>query len=191
MRNSASGINIAYKTSPVVIVGTSRVLVQNNVFEQVGKDPVGGDLINGRLLQVLGPVTDLTFLNNTTTLAGDVGQLVGFDGGAAVRMTVVNNVFPTSTYGFKGSGTGAGNAPIAAWMPGGLVAGNVLPGQDAGAYPNTNFFPQNSAAILFQALLSGDFSLSASNPFYSGIYGRIGVDNSVLSRAIDGVREGS
>jgi hypothetical protein len=189
IRNSTSGVNIAYRTSTVPTVGSSRILISNNVFENVGKDPVSGIAWDGRIFQLLDQVTDVTILNNTITLSGaETGQAVGMDGASSVRLTIVNNVFPATLYGIKGSGAGIGSGTLSRYAVNGVVQGNVFPKQDASIFPANNFFPSSATTILFQALASGDFSLSSSNAFFSGVFGKIGVDNTALSAAISGVR---
>jgi hypothetical protein len=146
IRNSTSGVNLAYRTSNVPVVGLSRVSITNNLFENVGKDPISGNQIDGRVFQLLDQVTDVTILNNTITLDGETGQAIGFEGSPTVRTTVINNVFPATTYGFKGSGAGSGLITLLRYAPGSVVRGNILPNQDASIFPLENFFPSRAWA---------------------------------------------
>ena len=184
IRNSTAGVNVlarvAYNGGTLPTNPSSRIAVVNNLFQDVGKDPVSG--AGGRVFQLLGDLRDMTVLNNTVTLAGTATHAVMFDGAPQQRTTFVNNVLPTSEYGVFGSGRGPGTNAITYYMPDGTFVGNVIPGQPAAQYPANNFFPAPSS-ILF----SSDFSLTNANTFFSGILGLIGVNGTKLAMATAGV----
>ncbi|MEP6763399.1 MAG: hypothetical protein ABJB66_03760 [Gemmatimonadaceae bacterium] len=183
VKNSTSGVNLLARFSSSIVVPTSHILIQNNFFKDVGRDPISG--WSGRLYQILGEVEDVTVLNNTAVLDGTVANGVLFDGNPGVRTAIVNNVFPNTIYGVFGSGSGVGTASVNAFMPGGVLSGNVLPAQPASLYPPGNFFPDDASEIMFIA--SGDFRLTSTNPLHTGMYGPIGLNMSNLNTLIANV----
>lgn len=192
IKNSTSGVNmlarVAYNGGTLPTNPTSRIVVQNNVFQNVGRDPISNQ--SGIIFQLLGDLVDVTLINNTATSNSGANQAVFFDGSpgkAEVRTTIVNNVFPNTSYGIFGSNKGSGSLPINYYAPGAVVVGNVLPQQSSSGYPTGNFFPTNFASILFANLLGGDFSLTSSNAYYNSTLGRVGVNSSTLNSAIANV----
>lgn len=146
IRNSTSGINLLYRASTVPTVGTSRILFENNSFENVGRDPRTN--AGGLLIQLLGEVTDVAFVANTFTSTGMPQTAVSLDAGPTVRLTIRNNLFPASSYGVKGSATAAGNASLTKFAPGGVFSGNVLPG----VLNTTGFTTSGTAGVNWQRL---------------------------------------
>lgn len=138
IRNSTSGINIlsrvAYNGGQMPTNPTSRVVVVNNRWENVGIDPVSGS--SGIAVQLLSDLRDVTFTKNTFTVsAGQLRTAISFDGKPQTRTTISDNVFPASAYGVSGNATGAGTPTINAFMPGGIFRGNVIPGAKAPMFP--------------------------------------------------------
>lgn len=193
IKNSTSGVNVlarvAYNGGTLPTNPTSRVAVVNNVFQNVGKDPVAGT--NGIIFQLLGDLYDASLVNNTVSSTFGANQAVFMDGSGKpeVRTTIVNNVFPNTSYGIFGSSKGMGTSALSYYAPGAVVAGNVLPSQSASGYPAGNFFPSSMLSILFTNLLGGDFSLSSSNAYYSGTLGKIGVNSQTLNSLTNGVNQ--
>ena len=109
------------------------------------------------------------------------------EGQGMQRLIMVNNVLPQSSYGLHGTGFGTGTSALTALAPGALFSSNVIPGQPAGSYPAGNFFPAASSSIVFSSPQEGNYSLSASNSFSQGLFGRIGVDAQVLATKTNGV----
>ncbi|MEP6766749.1 MAG: right-handed parallel beta-helix repeat-containing protein, partial [Gemmatimonadaceae bacterium] len=142
IKNSTGGVNLLARFSPDVITPTSRILIRNNLFQDVGHDPFSGQ--SGRIFQILGELEDVTFANNTATTTGNASHAVLFDGNPGVRTTIVNNIFPASLYGIFGSGYGVGTSSTSVYAPGGVISGNVLPTQPGSLYPANNYFPEST-----------------------------------------------
>ena len=183
IKNTTSGANVLSRLGTVPTVGTRRVLFLNNVFQDVGRDPITNSA--GIIFQLLSDIEDVSVVNNTATLASNAQQAVFFDGLAEVRTTIVNNVFPNTSYGIFGSNKGSGTPAISYYLPSGVVAGNVLPGQPKSAYPANNFFPTAFSSVLFNS----DFSLTSANSFYTGSLGLVGVNTSTLNNLVSGVAQ--
>ena len=78
IKNSTGGVNLLARFSPEIVTPTSRILIRNNFFQDVGHDPFTG--LNGRIFQILGELQDVTFANNTATTTGIASHAVFFDG---------------------------------------------------------------------------------------------------------------
>lgn len=188
IKNATSGANIlarvAYNGGPLPTNPTSRVVLDNNVFENVGRDPVNG--ATGRVFQLLNDLVDVTVINNTATLGTAAAAAVMLDGTPQIRTTIVNNVFPNSSYGIFGSGKGEGTGALNFFAPGSVVVGNVITAKLAKNYPTGNFFPASTSSIGF-TLLGVDFSLLSSSAYYNSTLGRVGVNTSALNSMISNV----
>lgn len=189
VKNSRSGINVLARVAyggPMPTNPSTRILVRNNLFENIGRDPSSG--AEGIAVQLLADLRDMTVLNNTFTLNGTAKTAVMFGGTPGQqRTTIVNNVFQKTDYGIFGDGVGVGNNAITTFASGATVKANVFPGQASHIYPSGNFFPSEFTSLLFASPLTGNYSLTSANPFYQSIFGRVGVDNSELQAAVAGV----
>ncbi|MGV3710156.1 MAG: hypothetical protein ACO1Q7_15070, partial [Gemmatimonas sp.] len=181
IKNATAGVNILSRMNTVPTVGTRRVLVENNLFQDVGKDPINGQ--DGQVFQLLSDNEDITFVNNTATISTRTAKVLYFDGNASVRTTFVNNVLPMSNYGVGGTGFGSGTATLNRYAPGGVFVGNVIPNATAKDYPADNFFPSTATLISFLS----DFSLSGTSPYVTGKLGKVGVNGATLATALQGV----
>ena len=188
IKNSTSGINLLSRIAyggPLPPHPTSRIAIVNNLFLDVGRDPVSS--AGGKLFQLLGDLKDITILNNTGTSSTSVYNGVSMDGTAQERLTMANNVFPATNYGIIGAEVGVGKPALQRFAPGSVVIGNVFPAQPAELYPSGNFFPASWSLINFANSAVGDFTLSTSNPFYNSSLGRVGVDYAAVAAAVQGV----
>jgi hypothetical protein len=141
IRNSTQGINLLSRVNNSCAVGAPmrRILIQNNVFEQVGTDPISG-AATGRFTQLLSDLEDVSVLQNT--FQGDGAQsAVVLDYAPQHRTVLWNNLFDRTEYGIIGSGFGVGNPALAQFAPDAVVRGNVLTHQQERLYPAGNFFP--------------------------------------------------
>ena len=191
IRNSTSGANVlarvAYNGGTIPTNPTARVAFINNLWLEVGHDPVTGE--EGRLLQLLGDLSDATMANNTFTLsAGRAAHIVSLAGPPETRTTIVNNVFPSSSYGMFGSSKGSGTVALTAYAPGSVVTGNVIPGQIASAYPAANYFPSLGvlALPLTQPLYDG-CAAAAAWRLVINVPTTVGVDCTLLDQALNTV----
>lgn len=129
IRNSTSGVNmlarVAYNGGTLPTNPTARVWLDNNLFQNVGRDPVSGAA--GISVQLLGDLVDASVTRNTFTGLGSQ-KVVSFDGLPEVRTTVTDNVFAASSYQVWGSAKGIGQAPLDFYIPGGLFKNNTVPG---------------------------------------------------------------
>jgi cellulose synthase/poly-beta-1,6-N-acetylglucosamine synthase-like glycosyltransferase len=137
---------------------TERIVIRNNVFQDIG-----GQWTGGRLFQVLNGARDVTidhntaFQTDTVLFAGETIPNTGF--------VFTNNIAPHNDYGVIGGSTAIGNASIARYLPGSVFKGNVLPGGQADVYPAGNFFPASMGNVGFATQRGASYQLPASSPF--------------------------
>ena len=163
--NSRSGINLLSRlamANGAALMPTTRVLFSDNIFSQVGRDPINGS--PGRYVQLLGDLQDATVLQNTFFGDGSSNAVL-FDGDPTVRLTLANNVFSASTYGIIGSGMGEGTATLARFATGGVTGGNVLTGLNAARYPSGNAFPEALTLADFVDAGGGNLTLRSDRTF--------------------------
>ena len=185
IRNSTSGINVL---SRVTIAGVTpnepsrRILFANNLLLNVGHDPLTN--ANGRLVQLIGDLEDMTLERNTFVGTGGTDAIM-LDGAPqpTKRLTVVNNVFPATLYGFMGARLGEGLSAMSAYAPGGVAEGNVFTGRASTAYPAGNSFPATLSLSDFVSSGGGDYTLRATLSFSAHGGALVGVDGQALLRA--------
>ncbi|MEP6835926.1 MAG: hypothetical protein ABJB74_21230 [Gemmatimonas sp.] len=185
IRNSTGGVDLLARYSALIVTPTSKVAIINNLFENVGRDPISGN--TQQIFLLLGGLQDVTLANNTVTLpAGAFANSdVYFDGAArGVRTTLINNLFPTSRYGVSASGVGGGSVALNAFLGGGRFTGNVVPAMQADEYPLNNYFPDLGP----QVQLTGSTTTTVCGFTQSWLLGRqlaanIGVNCDALQAA--------
>ncbi len=199
IRHTGSGFNISGKDDSYPTIHTDRILLRNNLMEDINGTQWGGD---GRALQVLGGVYHLT-VDHNTFINPLGGTFVNADGPSFPNTDFVyqNNIASNAVYGLHGSGKGIGNPALNFYFPGAVFTHNVLAdgkvsnGGTASNYPAGNFFPGPMANLDFSDYnggIGGDFSLVAGSPFSgSGSDGQdIGANIDAINMAIGGVLSG-
>ena len=184
IKNSTSGFNLLSRFSNAGIVPTEptrRILVRNNLFVNVGRDPISG--ASGRMLQLMGDHEDVSVVQNTFVGVGEANNALMFDGAPNKRMTLFNNVFGKNAYGILGSGFGEGNASISNFAPNAVVEGNVLTGQLERLYPARNSFPAAIALTDFVNAAGGDYTLRATISYSANGGTLVGVNGAAIRSA--------
>ncbi|HEX2476093.1 MAG TPA: hypothetical protein VHK01_15185 [Lacipirellulaceae bacterium] len=160
VKNSDHGVNISAYDDSGASQQTSRILIANNYWDQVG----------GRLFQILnapeGGTNGVTIEHNTSNRAGNQFLNMGDTRNQPnINLAVRNNLGPAGQYGVFGGGVGSGTAALDAYAEW-TFEGNVLAGASASAYPPNNFYPSNFPQdIGFVDAANGDFRLSSSSPY--------------------------
>ena len=178
IRNIGAGFNIAANPSGAPAVPAARIVITDNVMENLGNAPYLGD---GRIFQLLGALTDIVAMHNTFVSAnGSSSAILAFSSLPGVqRLVVHSNVLAHGGYGVKGDSYGEGTSTLSAYAPGSLFTNNaVADGGTATAYPANNFFPATLGSLGFVNAAGGDYHLSSSSQFLGkGYDGRdIGAD---------------
>ena len=98
-----------------------------------------------------------------------------------------SNVVRHNAYGIYGNAVGTGNPALATYLPGSVVAGNVMAGGNAAVYPAGNVFPTVEFLMAqFEAPAADDYRLLAGSTLRSLVQGVPGVDVDELQRAMAG-----
>ncbi len=175
--NVAQGLNMSGYDAPNISQRTSRILVQNNVWNVTNLGS-GGD---GRMFQVLNGPTDVIFDHNTGFCTN--AYMVSDGSPKTDNFVFSNNLVSYATYGFIGSGTGTANTTLAMYFnPNWIVTTNAIIGGSASGYPSGNYFPPNNTAVIFEDFNSGNYRLKKSSP-----YNNLGTDGKDLGADIDSI----
>jgi uncharacterized protein YjdB len=182
IRNTGNVFNLAANPSGAPAISAGRMVITDNVIENVNSSPFLGD---GHTLQLLGGLYDIVMMHNTVLSANGGSATVVVLGALPViqRLVIHSNVFHHGVYGMKGGGTLEGSVSLGTYAPGYLVTNNVISnGGSAASYPAYNYFPTSQSGIGFVDLAGGDYHLSGSSPYSGG-----GYDNRDIGADIDKV----
>ncbi|HEX2714632.1 MAG TPA: hypothetical protein VHM88_20760, partial [Candidatus Acidoferrales bacterium] len=135
VRHTASAINLPGRDDNYPSEQTKRILIKNNLFEDVGGPRWGG---GGRLFQVLYGTANVVIEHNT---AFQTGPIIMSEGPPNAGFVFRYNITPHNTYGIIGASTGTGNPTLERYFPRAIVTKNVIIGGDGLRYPPGNFFP--------------------------------------------------
>lgn len=174
IQHVANGINVLGFDNNATSQQTQRILVADNLFQDVG-----GSWGQGELLAMNDGASDVSFVHNT---ALQTGSIIFADGRPDPGFMFTDNITPNNQYGIIGTGTGPGSPTIQQYFPGGVVQGNAIIGGQAAAYPAGNSFPANLAAVGFASLGAGNYQLAATSQFHAAAEGQrpVGADLSAL-----------
>ena len=86
---------------------TNNILIENNLFDNIGGDEFGGQ--NSKMIQILGPTRDITFNHNTMI---NYGSILIADQGLNEGFKFTNNIAYHNDYGILGSGKGSGDSAL-------------------------------------------------------------------------------
>jgi len=165
LRNSSGGINIAAHPDPNPVVPLARVLIENNVFDQINSTAFPG---HGRLFQLLNGPANVTIDHNTTLNSDGSNAAIMMDGAPPQMASLVfrDNVITHGQYGVIGSNIGEGTVALNYYAASGYVfSRNLLVAMNSGTYPTDNFYPGSLAAIGFVDLAGGNYRLSATSAY--------------------------
>jgi hypothetical protein len=149
VRHSASAVNILGTDDNHSSGQAKRILVANNVFDDIDASRWGG---SGHLVQVIDGPADVKVDHNTALQSGHV---ISADGKSAAHFLFTNNIAPHNRYGVFGSGQGSGNKSLATYFPAAKFQANALvalpPEVPSTSYPGGNFFPPSLDDVGFVA----------------------------------------
>ena len=182
VRRTGSGVNILGidDTSPGGKGRTRRILLANNLFEEVGGAEWGGA---GAFVQILNGAADIRIEHNTVL---QKGTFIAADMLPGSGLVLRDNIAPHNEYGIHGGGKGIGQPAIDFYFPDAIIEKNVLAGVPEGArYPPDNFFPESLAAVGFVDPGAGDYRLAPHSPYRGAATdGKdVGADLAALSEA--------
>ncbi len=176
VRHSASGINfLGFDDIHPPSEQTKRILVRNNLFQDIGPPRWGG---KGILFQLIAGTQDVVIEHNTAMQSGPIVMAEGMPHEGFVYR---HNVTPHNEYGMFGAGAGVGVNALETFFPRAVVTGNVIIGGDEHVYPAGNFFPPS---VQFVNVERGDYRLTAAGRYTNGSDPVPGVDFARLCAAL-------
>jgi hypothetical protein len=184
VRHVAAGVNILGTDDLFPSQQTKRILIQNNLFDDVNDVTWGG---TGTVYQLLDGADDITINHNT---AFQTGEIIRASGLPNAGFTYINNLTPHNLYGVGGDNYyGDPMGALATYFPGAVFRRNVLQGGDPANYPPDNFFPATMADVQFVDQAAGNYRLMPTSPYHNaGTDGRdVGVDMDALETATGAV----
>jgi hypothetical protein len=166
LRHTASAVNISGLDSgdPQKLVRGRRILIQNNLFDDVNGKVWGG---GGNLFQVISGADAVTIDHNTGFQSN---QIIIADGIPSTNFVYQNNITPHNMYGVKGAGHASGNPSLTDSFPHFVFQKNVIEdiagsGIPQSSYPVDTFFPPDWAAVRFVNYAGGNYALAPSSPY--------------------------
>ena len=157
VQHVADGVNILGHDDNAPSQQTKRVLIYNNLFQDVG-----GPWGSGVLLAMNDGAGDVSIVHNTALQSGSI---IFADGQPDTGFTFTYNIAPNNAYGIIGTGTGPGAQTLAQYFPGSGMQGNVIIAGPASAYPSGNYFPATLTAVGFANVGAGNYVLSPSSAY--------------------------
>jgi hypothetical protein len=187
LRHTASAVNISGLDSgdPQKLVRGKRILIQNNLFDDVNGKAWGGG--GGVLFQVVSGAEAVTIDHNTGFQSS---QIIIADGIPSTNFVYQNNITPHNLYGVMGSGYASGISSLDHYFPGfvfekNLIEGIASSGVSQSKYPASTLFSPDWAAVQFVNFAKGNYALAPSSPYKNaGTDGKdIGADIAGLNTA--------
>src|SRR5712691_3604860 len=177
VRHSASAVNILGTDDIHPSQQTKRILIRDNVFDDIDGEKWGGA---GRLFQILSGAVDIVIEHNT---GFPTAEVIMAEGDPNPGFIYRNNLTPHNQYGVAGDNTtGHPLETLARYFPSASFVDNVLIGGRAEDYPPNNFFPSTAAEVKFVDLAGGDYRLAGDSP-----YKRAGTDGKDIGANLDAV----
>jgi len=184
VRHVAAGINILGTDDLNPSQQTKRILIKDNLFDDVNEVTWGGF---GTVFQIIEGTADLTINHNT---AFQTGEIIRTSGPPNTGFFYINNLTPHNEYGVAGDNFfGDPMGTLTTYFPGAVFRRNVLQGGNPADYPPDNFFPATMADVQFVDQAAGNYRLKPTSPYHNaGTDGRdVGVDMDALDVATGAV----
>jgi len=158
-----------------------RVLIQNNVFTDIGAFPSNGGSV-GRLFQLRDGAANIV-IDHNTAFQDEAPVFASVGTGVPNTGFVYTNNFTLSDRGVSGDRTwGNPLATLEKYFPGSVFARNVLVGGDPSSYPPNNFFPSSLADVGFVDFAGGNLRFTGTS-----LYKNAGTDGKAIGADVDAV----
>ncbi len=184
VRNSGGGINFLGKDDLYPSAVMKRIQIVNNLFENLDSQKFGSD---GRFITITNG-EDITLANNTVFHDGNV---ITAYGEASKRFVFRNNIFSFNNYGFNGGDGEAIKDIFPKYLPGSMIADNVIvngkniPKSDI-YVPPRNALVDGFDAVGFIGWQAGNYRLAPNSKFKDK---KIGCDIDALETEIRKVQK--
>jgi len=177
VRGAGSGMKITGRDDSAPSRQTRRIVVRNNLFEDIDGRAWGGD---GRLFALLYATEGVVIEHNTAFPSGSV---ISAEGPPHAGFVFRNNVTLQGEYGIKASGTTAGEPTLRGFFPGARVEGNLFITRDPIRYPSGNSVIGDVKDAGFADPARRDWRLKRESRFKAAAGGHDpGADFDVLTR---------
>ncbi|HKF67222.1 MAG TPA: hypothetical protein VKB36_11845, partial [Vicinamibacterales bacterium] len=184
VRHSGGGLNIMGTDYIYPSQDTQRILVQNNLFDDIDGSAWSG---TGTFVQVSDGGSDIVIDHNTAIHTGNlITATYSTSLHTATNFVFTNNIASNNQYGVFGDyGVGTGMAALDAYFPGSLFSRNAIVGGQAASYPVDNFLPPTLSAVGFVDLVNRNYALAPGTPYVrAGTDGKdVGVDFTAMATA--------
>jgi hypothetical protein len=190
VRHCSSGIGIAAEDDNHRSETSKRLLIRNNLVEDINPTRFGGD---GRMFQITSPrrpITELVIERNTLLHGGRGNTFVCLDGKGKVIQGFVfrGNIVTRGQYGIHGS-RAMGRAGLEAYCDGFELTRNLIIGAgNAQAWPEGNRVAGTVQEVGFTSPATGDYRLAPNSPFRGSA--TQGADMDALAKATAGAISG-
>jgi len=175
IQHVSSGVNILGTDDLHTSEQTKRILIRDNVFDDVSDVNWGGI---GNLIQLINGAADVTIDHNT---AFETNAVIVATGQPNPGFTFTNNVVLNGRYGVGGdSHYGDPIGALSTYFPGVVFRANVIEGAYPPDYPPGNFFPTSISDIGFANYAGGNYRLQPNSPYKDA-----GTDGKDLGASID------
>ena len=179
VKHVAAGLKITgFDDTGFVTQQTKRVLIKNNVFDDVNHNTWGGD---GRMFLFLHGPDSVTIDHNTGMTTGafvisdNVQQFTNF--------VFTNNIATRGIYGVKGDSNSEGLGTLTNLFSGYVFSRIALIGASQSIYPPDNFFPTSVSGVQFVDYASGNYRLVAGSQ-----YANAATDGTALGANMDALQ---
>jgi len=137
VRHVSSGINLLGTDDQHPSQQTKRILISNNVFDDVSEVNWGG---LGNLIQIFNGAVDITIDHNTILQEHGSG-FIQVEGPPIPGFAFTSNIVRQNTYGVIGQNRAPGSDSLNFFFPRAKFTGNVIADGDSARYPGGNNFP--------------------------------------------------
>jgi hypothetical protein len=174
IRHIADGVEIASSDSnyPGQTLPSARVLVQNNVFDDVSSVNWGGHGWAYEVVMAVGLTSphDLTIDHNTSFPDTTNGAVLTLgDSSTASNVQITNLLSSYGAYGILGAGTAQGTPALSTFAPGYIYSDNgflTASGSSQGTYPSGTLW-NTQAGVQFTNFASADYRLLGTSPYHN------------------------
>jgi hypothetical protein len=180
VRHTASGLTMHGFDNYHPSQWTKRVLIANNLFDDVSGVTWGGE---GKLFQILRGPSAVVIDHNTGI---HTGNIITAEGEPAMDFVFTHNIAIHNAYGVIGTDHRPGLDTLRHYFPGAVFSGNLLVGAPLpAAYPSGTTFLDSMDKVEFQDAAGGDYRIAPSSPILRrGTSPVPGVDFRALGSAI-------
>ena len=192
LRHSGGGINAMGTDYLHPSQPTQRILIQNNVFDDISSNTWNG---TGTFFQLMDGGSDIVVDHNTVIQSGNIITATASSAVVpASSFVFTNNIVSNNLYGVFGDyGVGIGITAINAYFPGSSFTRNAIVGGLASNFPADNFFPSSLSAVGFIDFANHNYALAQGTPYVgAGTDGKdVGVDFTAMAAAMAGTASSS